>query len=346
MKQQKWCVRLGAALLAAALLAGCGGSSSGAGNSAAVEYSAGDMAPAAPNGMDSSVAEGGGLQSALQPQPGSDRKMVYTANIRLESKDFDAARGALLAAVDEFGAYIEYTDLNGSAADGDRWLNYTVRVPVEHYTDFIAAAGEAGSVLDFNESADDITSNYIDVEARLDALKAQRDRLNELAAQAETTSDLIEIEAQLSEVQYQLESYTRQLRSMDDRVQYSTVDITLREVSTYTPHNPTYLERVRSAFSDGWQFFIDLLQNLSVAVIYLLPTLVLIAAIVLIVLAATRKSRAARKAKAAERAAARKAAPAPAQSPAQAAAQTPADAPAPGPQAPAPGGDSGPIYKH
>ncbi len=338
-KLATWRTRLGAALLAAALLAGCG-ASSGAGTAensmAAYDSSAPQASPAETPG---GIAEGGGLQSALQPQPDGDRKLVYTANIRLESKDFDGARDALLAAVDEYGAYIEYTDLSGSAEDGDRRLSYTVRVPVEHYTDFIAAAGDAGSVLNFSESADDITSSYIDVEARLDALKAQRDRLNELAAQAQTTSDLIEIEAQLSQVQYELESYTRQLRSMDNSVQYSTVDVTLREVSTYTPHNPGYLERITNALGDGWRFFVELLQDVSVTVVYLFPTLLLIAAVVLIVLFATRKRRAARKARAAAARAARAAAVA-APAPAPTEAPSPEQAPAPAPE------DGGPLYKH
>ena len=50
----------------------------------------------------------------------------------------------------------------------------------------------------------------------------------------ETTADLLEFESQLSDVQYQLESYTCQLRSMDQQVSYSTVDIYLREVATLT----------------------------------------------------------------------------------------------------------------
>lgn len=53
-----------------------------------------------------------------------------------------------------------------------------------------------------NESAQDITAEYVDVEARLKALNDQRDRLNALADKAETTADLLEIESQLSDVQY------------------------------------------------------------------------------------------------------------------------------------------------
>ena len=69
----------------------------------------------------------------------------------------------------------------------------------------------AANVLSVSESAEDITSEYIDVGGahRLAGKPAQA-ALNELADTAETTADLLEIESQLSDVQYQLESYTRQ----------------------------------------------------------------------------------------------------------------------------------------
>lgn len=99
----------------------------------------------------------------------------------MESTDFDAARDTLLAAVDDCGAWMEYSSLSGDAKDHDRYAYYTVRVPVENYRTFLAAVGEAGSVLDLSETAENITSSYIDVQARLSALEAQRERLNALA---------------------------------------------------------------------------------------------------------------------------------------------------------------------
>lgn len=290
-----------AALLAAALLAGCGGSSAfssvgAAADTAAPEsnYFATEDAVAESGSMDMDM--GGGLVSGLDPGTVQGRKMVYSASVRLESKTFDEARAALDEAVTKFDGYIEYTSLDGDAENGDRYLNYTARIPVDSYTDFIAAVGTVGNVTYFSENANDITSSYIDVEARLAALEAQRDRLNELAAQAETTSDLIEIESQLSEVQYQLENYTRQIRSMDEQVAYSTVDLTLREVHVYTPVTHTFVDRIIDAFFSGWRSFRDFFEDLAVFLVGMLPFILLAGVIFVIVRAATAKGRAERKA--------------------------------------------------
>ena len=277
--------RVSTALLAAVLLAGCGSISSKDGGYYATE------SPSAEGAYDTAA---GAANSSIVPEELPDstdetaQKIIYNADINMESTDFDAARDTLLAAVDDCGAWMEYSSLSGDAKDHDRYAYYTVRVPVENYRTFLAAVGEAGSVLDLSETAENITSSYIDVQARLSALEAQRERLNALADQAETTADLLEIESQLSDVQYQLENYTRQLKNMDQQVSYSTVDIRLSEVATLTPTGVTFGERIADAFGGGWDAFVGFLQGLVIALVYLWPV-VLIAIAVLAALRFWRK---------------------------------------------------------
>ena len=275
---------LSAALLAAVLLAGCG-SSIGSKNGDGGYYSVNEAA-SADVAYDSAA---GAADSTLVPEELPDatdetaQKIIYNADIRMESTNFNAARDSLLAAVDANDAWMEYSSLSGSEKDHDRYAYYTVRVPVENYRTFLADVGEAGSVLDMSETAENITSSYIDVQARLSALETQRDRLNALADQAETTADLLEIESQLSDVQYQLENYTRQLKNMDQQVSYSTVDIRLSEVATLTPTGTTFGERIAEAFTGGWQGFVVFIQGFVLAIIYLWPVLLVAGVIVVVV---------------------------------------------------------------
>ena len=197
----------------------------------------------------------------------------------MESTDFDAARETLMAAVEANEAWMESASVYGTEKDHDRSADYTVRVPVDNYRAFLAAVGEAGSVRNVSENAENITSSYIDVQARLTALEAQRTRLNELADQAETTADLLEIESQLSDVQYELENYTRQLHNMDQQVSYSTVDIYLEEVVTLTPTGVTFTERIADAFGGGWDAFVGFVQGLVIALVYLWPVVLIVIAV-------------------------------------------------------------------
>ena len=209
---------------AAALLAGCGSISSNDGGYYATEAAAQESYnyDSAAGAVDSSLMLANAAEAATDE---TAQKIIYNASLSMESTDFDAARETLMAAVEANNAWMESSSVYGTEKDHDRSADYTVRVPVDNYRALLAAAGEAGSVRNVSENAQNITSSYIDVESRLAALEAQRTRLNELADQAETTADLLEIESQLSDVQYQLENYTRQLRNMDQQVSYSTVDI-------------------------------------------------------------------------------------------------------------------------
>ena len=272
-----------AAALSLSLLAGCGSTSSNEGGYYAAE------AAAQESGIYDSAA--GGADSSLMPANAAEaatdetaQKIIYNASLSMESTDFDAARETLMAAVEANEAWMESASVYGTEKDHDRSADYTVRVPVDNYRAFLAAVGEAGSVRNVSENAQNITSSYIDVQARLTALEAQRTRLNELADQAETTADLLEIESQLSDVQYELENYPRQLHNMDQQVSYSTVDIYLEEVVTLTPTGVTFTERIADAFGGGWDAFVGFVQGLVIALVYLWPVVL----IVLAVLAALR----------------------------------------------------------
>lgn len=291
-----------AVLLTAALLSGCGSAHKGgaASSTAMMEEASADMVMENAAGATEGGADYGGVQSSLTPQPDSSRKIVYSAAMRMESTDFESARAALLAAVEENGGYLEYTDQSGSAKQGNRRVYYTVRVPAEQYAAFLERAGEAGSVLNLNESAQDITLEYVDVQARLESLQNQKRRLEALADRAETTADLLEIENQLSQVQYELESYTRRMKAMDNQVTYCTVDISLSEVVTLTPRGVTFRERVSDAFTGGWNAFAAFVQDAVIALIYALPGLVVLGVVLAIVITLVRRRRAGRKQSAAK----------------------------------------------
>ena len=126
----------------------------------------------------------GSVDSGLVPENAAEaatdetaQKIIYNASLSMESTDFDTTREALMTAVEANGAWLESTSLYGTEKDHDRTADYTVRVPVGSYRAFLAAVGDAGSVLNISESAENITSSYIDVQARLSALETQRDRL-------------------------------------------------------------------------------------------------------------------------------------------------------------------------
>ena len=230
---------------------------------------------AAENGLSGGLTRSAaGTESAV-----AGDKIIYTARLTLETKDYDAARAALEQALADAGGWMENSS-ESSYDDSSRSLSMTLRVPAENYESFLTAAGQAASLVNRSESADDVTAQYTDVAGRIANLEGQRDRLRELQASAGTLSDLLDIEAQLSDVQYQLESWQSQLDWYDDQIASCTVTVSLREVETYTPTGETFLERLGAAFAEGWQNFVAGLASIAVVLAGLWPVVVIVAAAV------------------------------------------------------------------
>ena len=152
---------------------------------------------AAAGGADTGTAvlTSGELESAGESAHAAESsKIIYTANLTLESKDYDAARAALDAALAEAGGYMESSDEYANSGSR-RSLSLTLRVPQENYESFLAAVAATGNVTYKSQQAEDVTTQYMDIEARLDSLKEQRARLQELKASADNLSDLLQIES-------------------------------------------------------------------------------------------------------------------------------------------------------
>ena len=167
----------------------------------------------------------------------------------------------------------EYTN-----TDSTRSVSLTLRVPQDSYKSFLAAAAQSGSVTYQNQQAEDVTTRYMDTEARLASLTAQRTRLQELQAQADNLSDLLQIETSLTDVQSQIESWQSQLDWYSNQVQQCTVYVNLNEVQNYTPTDESFLGSVGAAFAQGWSNFVNGLQQLAVWLAGAWPVVLVVAA--------------------------------------------------------------------
>ena len=117
---------------------------------------------------------------------------------------------------------------------------------------FAAEVSGIANVTSKSIRREDITLKYVATENKVTALKTEETRLLELLAQAETMSDLLEIEARLSDVRYELENFASQLRLLDNQVDYATIYLYIDEVKEYTPiAEKTVWERIRDGFADS-----------------------------------------------------------------------------------------------
>ena len=206
------------ALLCLSLFAGCGREKTNS-------YANGGSAM--PGEVDSSLKLGDTLEE-------SDRKIIVTVNMRVETKTFDSLISGIEAQVSELKGYIQSSDVSGNSASGNRYASITVRIPSDSHTAFTDYVTKNCNVLQKQVSTDDATLKYIDIQSRIDALKAEKTALEDLLKNAGSVGDIITVQERLTQVISQLESYSSQLRSLENLVSYSTVTLRISEVERVT----------------------------------------------------------------------------------------------------------------
>lgn len=247
---------------------------SGSADNGISTFGAEDSYRSAETAAGGSLLTSGEAESDASARTADSAKIIYTANLTLETRDYDTARAALDAALSDADGYMESSS-EYTNTDSTRSISLTLRVPQDNYKSFLAAAAQSGSVTYQNQQAEDITTRYMDTEARLASLTAQHTRLQELQAQADTLADLLEIESSLSDVQYQIESWQSQLDWYSNQVSCCTVYITLNEVETLTPTSTSFGAKLLAALRNGWTGFVSGAQAVAVFLVGAWPAILI-----------------------------------------------------------------------
>ncbi len=217
----------------------------------------------------------------------SGRKLIRTVTMELQTLEFDTFTAQIDTMVTELGGYIQSSSFNGNSiySSSDRNAGYTVRIPADKLDSFLEQIGGMANVTYRNEETQDVTLDYVDIEAHKESLQTEYDRLIELLAMAENVDAIVTLEARLSEVRYQIESYESQLRMYDNQVDYSTVYLTIDEVKRETQiEEGTVWDRITTRLSDNFYQIGQDFENFTVWFVSSLPYIV-VWAVILAVLA-------------------------------------------------------------
>jgi hypothetical protein len=222
----------------------------------------------------------------------SKRKIVYRADIDLVVEQFDPLPEQIEAAVRQHGGFVSASNITGSPGQprNGRW---TVRVPVDRFAEFVAAVRQLGEVRSINSTSDDVTAEYYDIEARIRNKQQEEERLLKLLAEATgKLEEILAVERELSRVRGEIEQAQGRLRMLKDVTDLTTVTVSVTEIKNYVPEEaPTYLTRVRRAFSASTMTLVSAAQGLSLVAVALVPWLPVPLVLVLIVLAIRRLRR-------------------------------------------------------
>lgn len=211
----------------------------------------------------------------------ADRKIIKTVNERIETEAYDDLIEGLKAAVTESGGYFVSSNYSGNGVESKRTrsASFEIRIPAEKLAEFTGKIGALGSVLSYDERAEDITLAYVDIESRISVLEAEEKALLSILETARNTSDIIEIRKSLTDTQASLASLRAQKATYDTLVAYSTVHLSVNEVAYARSADRTFFSEVGDGLRASLFGIGNFFRGAGIFLLGYSPVLILIAAV-------------------------------------------------------------------
>ncbi len=212
-------------LVSAFMLAGClsseglSGEGIGSGGSA--------LTPGAPSAPPSPTKDSGGSGSGAIQQSSQMIIKTGSAAIEVPSGTIESRYSQFKGLVSNFKG--EITDSTYYESQNEKTYRLTVRLDPSKFDDFAAGLADIGTVTSLTSSGEDVTTQYIDITAKLENLNASRNRLLELYNRTEDIDSIIKIEQELTDLQYQIDSTTQQKLYLERQSSKATMTVTITE---------------------------------------------------------------------------------------------------------------------
>lgn len=199
------------------------------------------------------------------PPPGENEvgtplepKLIKTGTLEFETSNLEATYQLVRQAAQSNEAFLSN---ESSSNQYDRIVQHlTIRVPSRNFDKLIKAVSEGVKRFDTKTiEATDVTEEFVDAEARLKTKKQLEQRYQELLKRANKVSEILEIEEQIGELRSEIEAVEGRLRYLNNRVDYSTLDVQFYQKMLTLARNDRHFG---SAFLQGWDNFVSLLFGL------------------------------------------------------------------------------------
>lgn len=249
-----------------------GGSQSAAGSTSGGGEASGAAEDASGGG--GSKAYDGSAQASAVPQVGP--QVIQTASMRLaiahgsfEDKIDDAH-----AIVDSYGGFV----VNSTASQGsDKRLvegTLDLRIPAESYGEALSRLRQLGKVESLEESGQDVSQEFVDLNARIRQLRAVEAQLLHLLQQANDVPAALAVQNQLSQVQLDLEQARGRLQYLDNRVAFATISLSVHELGVVPPKGDGF--SIVDAWATAGSAFLTVVGWLFIGIAVAAPVVILL----------------------------------------------------------------------
>ncbi|MCX9012014.1 MAG: DUF4349 domain-containing protein [Candidatus Methanoperedens sp.] len=212
-----------------------------------------------------------------------DRKIISTAHLQMEVSNVKDTFNELTNITLSHGGYISSSSVYDSGNRNSGQV--ALRVPQRNFYSAIEQIEALGTVRSRQIAGQDVTEEFIDLNARLGNLQKQEVRLQEILKTAVTVKDVLEVEHELERVRGEIERLTGRLNYLNQSVEMSTIMVNAAEPAPFTGED----WGIADTFSQAARGFVESVRGLIIITGYILPILIFIVMIAMAALGIKRK---------------------------------------------------------
>ena len=167
--------------------------------------------------------------AAQQASPSRPRMLIRTGRATIEVEAIDGAVESVRTIAERMGGFLASVAISGGR-DQTRMATLALRVPADRFDETLAALDSLGEVESVHVDSEDVGETFADLEIRVaNARRLEQRLLDLLSTRTGDLEDVLAVERELARVRQEIESMDAQMRSIRDRVQLSTLSVTLHE---------------------------------------------------------------------------------------------------------------------
>ena len=205
------------------------------------------------------------------------RRVIRTGALFIEVDDFDASVRRLIIIAEGTGGFVASSSY--SQGQGTPQGTFVLRMPAPRFAGALTSLEELGRVRERRVSGQDVSEEFVDMQARVRNLERHEQQLLTFMDRATKVSDLLAIEQELARVRGEIEALTGRLRVLGNQVELATIEVALRQkpekVSDGFWDVGATVDRIRAAFLNTVRQILVAVEGAAVVLSALVPVLVL-----------------------------------------------------------------------
>ncbi len=219
------------------------------------------------------------VENSQNPPTVTERKIIRNADLNLEADAPEESQQKITAIAESKGGFVvesQQSSSNVKTTTRDV-VTMTIRVPSAKFNEALEEIRKTASrVIVETVKSDDVTEDFIDIEAQLKAKKALEAQFLEIMKRANTVEEALNVQRQLAEVRGEIEKIEGKKRFLENQSSLSTIKVRLQTPLAFSANSSGFFYQLRQAFGKGFDAALNFILGFVTFLIAILPFLVFI----------------------------------------------------------------------